>query len=246
MKEFDPGRQCRLHRLGHRPGAPGRDRRAGHLPCIFSATRAAFVGAEENVALVERRRRDLARRGAWRRHPVRGVGRQAHRHGRRRRQGRRARCQRRGRDARHRRKTALDRQCRAASRRRGGVVGRQDRVRPRRQGRGEIVRSALDRRRACVRAEGAAARDRALQRRDAVVSQHGGEAEVSGMGRLASRRDVQPRQQVSGHRHARAGAARLAARRQPAHAHDRLSRPRALDVMERGRQGRSPPPAPTP
>ena len=161
----------------------------------------------------------------------------AHRHGRRRRQARRARRERRGHAARDRRQTALDRQCRAASRRRGGVVGRQDGVCPRRQGRGKILRSALDGRRSGVRAKGPAACDRALQRRDAVVSQHGGEAGIAGMGGLASRRHVQPGQQVSGHRDARAGAARLAARRQPAHAHDRLSRPRPLDVVERGRQG---------
>ena len=41
------------------------------------------------------------------------------------------------------------------------------------QGRGQIVRCAVDGRRAGVRAEGPAARDRALQRRDAVVSEHG-------------------------------------------------------------------------
>ncbi len=86
-----------------------------------------------------------------------------------------------------------------------------------RSGKGEekSLRCALDRRRAGVRAEGPAARDRALQRRDAVVSQHGGQAGISGMGRLASRRHLQPGQQVSGHRDARAGAAWLAARRQP-------------------------------
>ena len=72
------------------------------------------------------------------------------------------------------RQAALDRQCRAASRWRGGVVGRQDRLCPQRQGRGKIVRRALDRRRPGVCAKGPAAGDRALQRRDAVVSQHGG------------------------------------------------------------------------
>ena len=46
-------------------------------------------------------------------------------------------------------------------------------------GKGEvkILRCALDRRRSGVRAKGPAARDRPLQRRDAVVSQHGREAE---------------------------------------------------------------------
>ena len=50
-------------------------------------------------------------------------------------------------------------------------------------------------------------------------------------------RHLQPGQQVSGDRDARAGAAWLAARRQPAYAHERLSRPRPLDVVERRRQG---------
>ena len=68
-----------------------------------------------------------------------------------------------------------------------------------RQGRGEVARGALDRRRSRLCAEGPAARDRALQRRDAVVSQHGRPSRISGMGRLASRRHLQPRQQIPGH-----------------------------------------------
>jgi hypothetical protein len=46
-----------------------------------------------------------------------------------------------------------------------------------------------------------------------VVSQHGGNGRGAGMGRFASRRRVQPRQQVSGDRDARAGTAWLATRR---------------------------------
>ena len=82
-----------------------------------------------------------------------------------------------------------------------------------RSGKGEekSLRCAVDRRRAGVRAKGPARGGRPLQRRDAVVSQHGGEAGISGMGRLASRRHLQPRQQIPGHRDARAGAAWLAA-----------------------------------
>src|ERR1700722_12650590 len=57
------------------------------------------------------------------------------------------------------------------------------------------------------------------------------------MGRLASGGGLQPRQQIPGDRDARAGAAWLAARRQQAYAHDRLSRPRPFDRVERGRQG---------
>ena len=74
--------------------------------------------------------------------------------------------------------------------------------------------------------------------------EHGGEARSAGMGRLASRRDVQPRQQVPGDVDARAGAARLATLRRRAHADDRLSRPGALDVVDVAARG-SPPPAPT-
>ncbi len=54
---------------------------------------------------------------------------------------------------------------------------------PQRQGRGEILRRALDRRRAGVCAKGPAAGGRALQRRDAVVSQHGGASRNSWNGR---------------------------------------------------------------
>ena len=120
--------------------------------------------------------------------------------------------------------------------RRRCLVGRQDRLRPQRQERGQILRSTVDRRRPRLRAEGPAARDRALQRRDAVVSEHGGERRISGMGRLASWRHLQPRQQIPGHHDARAGNAWLAACRQPAHAHVRLSWPRQIDVVERRRK----------
>ena len=198
MKEFDPGE-------------------APSIASITDQVRALPVGMPVTSMLFPRRyrgvRRRRGKRGAGqrsgrsldsrhprRRHPVRGVRRQAYRHRRRRRQGRRARRQGRGHGARDRRKTALDRQCRAASRWRGGVVGRQDRVRPQRQGRGEDLRCAVDRRRARLRAKGPAPGGRPLQRRDAVVSQHGGEAGISGMGRLASRRHLQPRQQIPGHR----------------------------------------------
>ena len=68
----------------------------------------------------------------------------------------------------------------------------------------------------------------------AVVSEHDCDAGAAGMGRLAPRRYVQSRQQVSHHHHARAGAARLAAGRCAAHANDRLSQPRQIHVMGLG------------
>ena len=103
--------------------------------------------------------------------------------------------------------------------------------------RGQNLRYAVDRRRSGVCAKGPAPGGCPLQWRDAVVSQHGREPGISGMGRLASRRHLQPGQQIPGHRDARAGDARLAARRQPPHADERLSRPRPFDVVERRRQG---------
>ena len=81
------------------------------------------------------------------------------------------------------------------------AAGKQAFVRSR-QGRGQIDRSALQRRRACVRAEGPAARDRALRRRDAVVSERAGRARDARLEGLASRRRVQPGRQVPGHQHA--------------------------------------------
>ena len=63
---------------------------------------------------------------------------------------------------------ALDRSCRARAGRCGRLVGRQDGVR---SGEGAArIRSALDRRRPCLSAEGLSPGDRALQRRHAVVS----------------------------------------------------------------------------
>ena len=69
-----------------------------------------------------------------------------------------------------RRQASLDRSRRARAGRRCRMVGRQAGVRAHRQGRGQIDRPAVERRRACLRAEGPAARGRALRRRDAVVS----------------------------------------------------------------------------
>ena len=60
-----------------------------------------------------------------------------------------------------------------------------------RQGRGKIARGAIDSRRAGLRAEGPAAGDRALQRRDPVVSEHGRQRRSAGVGGFASRRRVQ-------------------------------------------------------
>ena len=49
----------------------------------FLGDHAAFVGAEESVALVDAAGRDLESRRPWRRHPVRGFGWRAPRDGRR-------------------------------------------------------------------------------------------------------------------------------------------------------------------
>ena len=65
---------------------------------------------------------------------------------------------------------SLDRSRRARAGRRGGLVGRQDGLRAG-QREAAAIRSALDRRRARLPAQGLSARDRALQRRHAVVSQ---------------------------------------------------------------------------
>ena len=84
---------------------------------------------------------------------------------------------------RHRRQAPLDRSRRDRARRRGSLVGRQDRIRAHRQGRRARARRALDRRRACLPAEGLPARDRALQRRDALVSERQGRARDGSSGR---------------------------------------------------------------
>ena len=81
--------------------------------------------------------------------------------------------------------------------------GRQAGVRAQRQGRDQVARSALERRRARFRAEGPAARGRALRRRDAVVSQRAGRARNARLEGLASRRAVQPGRQVPGHQRCR-------------------------------------------
>ena len=85
------------------------------------------------------------------------------------------------------------------------------------------IRGALDRRRPRLSAERLSARGRALQRRDAVVSEcAAGGAGNARMEGLASRRDSQSRRPLSGHDDAGADAARLAPRRPQAHAHVRL------------------------
>ena len=67
---------------------------------------------------------------------------------------------------------------------------RQARDRPRRQGPREDPRGSRPPPGARLRAEGLSARDRPLQRRDAVVSQHRGQAGIAGMEGLASRRHL--------------------------------------------------------
>ncbi len=47
----------------------------------FLGDRAAFVGAEESVVLVDAQGDDRKGLGSWQRHPLRGVRRQAHRDG---------------------------------------------------------------------------------------------------------------------------------------------------------------------
>ena len=120
----------------------------------------------------------------------------------------------RARDARDRRQAPLDRSRRARAGRRGRLVGRQAGLRAHRQGRGEVARTALERRRPRLRAEGLAARGRALQRRDALVSRTPqADARDARLEGLASRRDVQPGRALPRHLDAGADAARLAPRR---------------------------------
>ena len=88
--------------------------------------------------------------------------------------------------------------------------GRQAGVRAQRQGRDQIARSAVEHRRARLRAERPAARGRALRRRVALVSQRAGRARDARLEGLAPRRAVQPGRQVPRHRHAGGDAARLA------------------------------------
>ena len=87
---------------------------------------------------------------------------------------------------------------------------------------------------------------RALQRRHALVSQRrrrqAGDADLEG---LASRRHLQPGRQIPGHHHAGADAARLAARRRPAHAHVGLFGARALALLDARTASCSPPRAPS-
>ncbi len=105
-----------------------------------------------------------------------------------------------------------------------------------RQGRAALDRGAVHRRRACVRAEGRAARGRPLQRRLDVVSERAGRARGAGVEGLASSRRLQPERAVPGDGDAGAGAARLARRRRQAHADVGLFGARALVRLDRGRQ----------
>ena len=160
MKEFDPGESASIISVTDRvrPVRIGAPVTSLH----FLGDNAAFVGAEENVFLV-------SGKGEISPIPVHSGGILCAAS-----DGTRIvmggddgklvalRRQRRGRAARDRCKTALDRQCRCSSGWRLRVVRRQDRLCPQRQRRGKIARRALDGRRACVCAEGPAARGRAL------------------------------------------------------------------------------------
>ena len=130
-----------------RPMAAGGAVVAAH----FLGRTAVFVLGEEAMVFAASRRRAAARRRPWRRDPRHGRRWRAHRQRRRRRP--RDRDRRTGRDphARDRCETSLDRSCRAGAGRRRGLVGRQDRLRA---GEGAArIRSAVDRRRACLPAE---------------------------------------------------------------------------------------------
>ena len=81
MKEFDPGESASIVSVTDKVR-----RLSIGMPVIavhFLGEDAAFVGAEENVAVVNGAGRDFAGRRSWRRHPVRGLRWPAHRHGRR-------------------------------------------------------------------------------------------------------------------------------------------------------------------
>ena len=81
MKEFDPGEAPSIASITDKVRAlpVGMPVTSIH----FLGDTAVFVGAEENAAMVERSGRGLESRHPRRRHPVRGVRRQAHRHRRR-------------------------------------------------------------------------------------------------------------------------------------------------------------------
>ena len=175
MSEFRTRRRASLDRFGHRPRAPGRRSARRFRPRISSATAlplsaprrmSRLVDAQGEISKVAVHGGGILCSVSDGKRIVMGGD-----------DGKLVALDVKGDviDARDRSKAALDRQCRAASGRRLCLVGRQDRLRAQRQGRGKIVRRAVDRRRARLCAEGPAARDRALQRRDAVVSEHGGE-----------------------------------------------------------------------
>ena len=101
----------------------------------------------------------------------------------------------------------------------------------RRGGRGQDLGRALERAGPRLPAEGLSPGGDPLQRRDALVSQGRGGAADAGMEGRASRCDLLARRPLPRHLDAGERAARLAARRFPQHADDRLSRQDALAVV---------------
>ncbi|MGY4316013.1 hypothetical protein ACVWW1_005340 [Bradyrhizobium sp. JR3.5] len=76
MKEFDPGEApSSIVSITDRVKSLPLGAAVGSVH--FLGDRAFFVGAEESVAIATARRRDHADRDAFRRHPVRGLRRQA-------------------------------------------------------------------------------------------------------------------------------------------------------------------------